>query len=163
MDALFALEGGRAVFAQRDGLARTHGDAGFLLAGDAKLRIAEGDVIGEAGHRLDLAADEERVLLRDEQAAIEWNLRPAARGEQDIVERAPVSDGQLCCVLELQRVGRVGGEWANLLVCRRGARAQRKFSMREASKGHADHAFDDSALESVACVFSFTRAARDPT
>ena len=163
MDAFFALKGGRAVFSQRDGLAGTHGDAGLLFAGDAKLRIAEGDVIGESGHGLDLAADEERVLLRDQQAAVEGNLRPAARREQGIMERASVGHGQLRCIFELQSIGGVGGEGTNLLVRRRGARVQRKFPVGQTSEGHADHAFDDSALESVAGVFCFARAARNPT
>ncbi len=79
---------GSAVFAQRDGLAGAHGDAGLLLAGDAEILVEEDDVIGEAGHGLDFAAHQQRVLLRDQQAAVEGNLRPAAGGEQGIVERA---------------------------------------------------------------------------
>ena len=105
VDALFALEGGRAVLALRDGLAGAHGDAGLLAAGDAELRVAEDDVIGEAGHGLHLAAHQQRVLLRDQQAAIEGNLRPAARGEQGIVEGAAIGDGQSCGLFQLQAFG----------------------------------------------------------
>src|ERR1035437_8021131 len=56
VDALFALEVGRTVLALRNGLAGAHGYACLLSARDAKLRIAEDDVIGEAGHGLDFAA-----------------------------------------------------------------------------------------------------------
>jgi len=86
VNALLALEGGRAVLAQRDRLPRAHRDAGLLVARNAKARIAEDDMIGESGHRLHLAADQQRVLLRDQQAAVEGNLRPAACGEQGVVE-----------------------------------------------------------------------------
>ena len=94
VDAFFALEGGHAVGAERDGLAGAHGDAGFLLAGDAELVVEEDDVIGEAGHGLHFAAHQQRVLVRDEQTAVEGNLGPAARGQQRIVERAAGVDGE---------------------------------------------------------------------
>ena len=71
-----------------DGLAGTHGDAGFFGAGDAEGGVAEDDVIGEAGHGLHFAAQQQGVLLGDEQAAVEGNLGPAAGGEQGVVERA---------------------------------------------------------------------------
>ena len=49
VDALFALEVGRAVLALRDGLAGAHGYAGLFAAGDAEFGIAEDGVIGEPG------------------------------------------------------------------------------------------------------------------
>ena len=90
MNALFAFKGRYAVVAQRDGLAGAHGDAGLLHAGNAEPRVAEDDVVGKAGHGLHLAADQQSVLLRDQQAAIEGNLRPAAHREQGIMQRAPI-------------------------------------------------------------------------
>ena len=73
--AFFALEGGRAVFAEGDGLAGAHGDARLLIAADAEADVAEDDVIGEAGHGLNLAAKEQCVLMGDEQAAVEAESR----------------------------------------------------------------------------------------
>jgi len=93
VNALFSLEGGEAVGALGDGLARAHGYAGFLAACGAEFQVAEDYVVGETGHGLDLATDEERILLGDEEAAVEGNLRPATDGEQGIVQGAVFGDG----------------------------------------------------------------------
>ena len=103
--AFFAFEGGQAVVAQGDGLAGTHGDAGFLDAGDAELLVEKDDVIGKAGHGLHLAAHQKRVLVSDQQAAVEGNLRPAARGEQGIVEWAAIRKGYGSGIFQLEAIG----------------------------------------------------------
>ena len=56
--------------------------------------VEKHDMIGEARHGLHLAAHQQRILMRDEQTAVEGNLRPAARGHQRIVQRAAVVHGQ---------------------------------------------------------------------
>jgi hypothetical protein len=86
MSTFFALEGGQVVVAQRDGLAGAHGDAGLLLASNAELFIEEDYVIGETGHGLDFAAHQKCVLVRDQETAVEGDLRPASGGEQGIME-----------------------------------------------------------------------------
>jgi len=96
MSTFFALKDGQVIVAERDGLAGAHGDAGFLFAGDAELFVEEDDVIGEAGYGLDFAAHQQCILVRDQQAAIEGNLWPAAGGEQGIVERTAVCEGYGC-------------------------------------------------------------------
>ncbi len=60
-----------------------------------RLLVEEDDVIGEARHGLHLAAHQQRVLMRDQQSAVEGNLGPAARRQQRIVQRAAVVQGQL--------------------------------------------------------------------
>ena len=125
--------------------------------------VAEDNVIGEAGHRLDLAAHQERVLLRDQQTAVEGNLRPAARGQQGVVKRAAI------CRCELRRgfdafeasldVERMGESACGAAGC---AGFEREAAAGEPGQGHADHAADDSAVKAVAGVFCFARAAFDP-
>ncbi len=88
MNTLLALEGGQGRAAFGDGLAGTHGDASLLSACGTGLEIAKDDVIGKARHGLNLAAHQERILLCDEETAVERNLRPAVDREQDIVKRA---------------------------------------------------------------------------
>ena len=63
VDAFLALEAGQAVGAFSNCLARAHGYACLLVALCAVLQVAEAHVIGETRIRLDLAADEQRVLL----------------------------------------------------------------------------------------------------
>ena len=53
-----------------------------------RLAIEKDNVIGEAGHGLHFAAHQQRILLGDENSAVERNLGPAARGHQRIVQRA---------------------------------------------------------------------------
>ena len=62
----------------RDGLARAHLDAELGAAVAAQRGIEEDDVVGVAGRRLHLAADQQRVLVRHEQLAVvgRW---PASR------------------------------------------------------------------------------------
>ena len=85
VNAFFALECWEAVGALGDCLAGAHGYTGFLSALFAEGGVSEKYMIRKAGHGLDLATDEERVLLGDEETAVEGNLRPAADGEQGIV------------------------------------------------------------------------------
>lgn len=108
VDAFFSFEFGDAVVAGGDGLAGAHGDAGFLGAGDAEVGVAEGDVVSESGEGLDFAAEEEGILLGDEEAAVEGNFRPAAGGEQGVVERAAVGEGEGGGVFELE--AGIGGD-----------------------------------------------------
>jgi hypothetical protein len=63
VDALFALEVGQPLRAQSDCLTGAHGDAGTVFATDTKATAPEDDMVCEAGHRLNLAAHEERVLV----------------------------------------------------------------------------------------------------
>ena len=89
-------------------------------------------MIGEAGHGLDFAAHQQRVLMRDEQAAVEGNLRPAARGEQGIVERAAVGQGA-ALRLSFRDLNGLARDWsraANLPVGRRDVRARAKAGRR---------------------------------
>lgn len=93
MDAFFAFEDGHFIGAQGDGLTGAHGDAGVLFAGDAEVQVAEDDVIGKARHGLDLAAHQQSVLMRNKKAAIEFDLRPSARGEQGVVQGTAIGQG----------------------------------------------------------------------
>ena len=93
VNAFFALEGWQAVGALGDGLSGAQGYTGFLSAGLADGSVSEEYMIRKTGHGLDFAADEERVLLGDEEAAVEGNLRPATDGEQGIVQGAVFGDG----------------------------------------------------------------------
>ena len=77
VNAFIAVEIRHAVFAGCDGLAGTHFDAQFRAAALALVRKNKRDVIGVAGRRLHLAAEQERVLMRDEQLAVVGNRRPA--------------------------------------------------------------------------------------
>ena len=95
-----------------------------------RLAIEKDDVIGEAGHGLHLAAHQQRVLVRDQQPAVERNLGPAARRHQRIVQRAAVIESDSGGVAQLRgRLG-YGAERANLLAaraeCAPGARAGRR-------------------------------------
>jgi len=42
--------------------------------------VEEHDVVGVASGRLHLAAHEQRILMRDEQLAVEWDLPASRRG-----------------------------------------------------------------------------------
>ena len=63
MHAFFAIERRHPGLARRDGLAGTELDADFRAALLAQFRVEEDDVIGVAGRRLDLAAEQQRVLI----------------------------------------------------------------------------------------------------
>jgi len=102
------------VSGEGEGLSGAHGDAGFLDAGNAELLFEEDDVISESGHCLDFAAHEQRVLLGNEQATVEGNIRPAAGVEHGVVEGTAIfeGDGGGLCQLELR--GGVGGNGFDL-------------------------------------------------
>ena len=102
VDALLAFEDGKIVGAQRDGLAGAHGDAGLFVAGGAEAQVAEDHVIGKAGHGLHFAAHQQGVLMRDQQAAVEGNLGPAARRHQRIMQRAAILEREFGCVFALE-------------------------------------------------------------
>ena len=60
----------------------------FSVQSMHKAEVAEDYVIGKAGHGLHFAADEQCVLMRDEETAVVSDLGPAAHGEKSVVERA---------------------------------------------------------------------------
>ena len=78
VDALFAVEDRDAAGAGRDGLAGAGFDAQLGLAALAEMGVLEPHVVGESRRGLHLAADQQRVLVRDQQLAIVGNGRPAA-------------------------------------------------------------------------------------
>src|ERR1700757_2029243 len=92
-DAFFAIEIRDAIFTARDGLARTHFDAEFWFTVHADLWANENYVIGIAGLRLNAAAHEQSVLLRDQQFSIERNFGPATTGHDLVVNANAAGDG----------------------------------------------------------------------
>ena len=72
-----------------------------------------------------LDADQKRILLGDEETAVEWDFGPAAHGEKGVVERPVLGvgegDGALQTSLPpiLQRTGIGWGTPRDLLACRR--------------------------------------------
>jgi hypothetical protein len=98
----------------------------------------------------------QRVLLRDQQTAVEGNLGPAARREQGIVEGAAI--GAASSTASSFGFGdlRAGYESA----CgRRNVRFERELAAGESGERHADHAFDDAAWKPLR-AFSASRAPR---
>ena len=161
MDAFFALEGGRALGAERDGLAGTHADAGFFQARDAALAVEEDDVIGVAGHGLHFAAHQQRVLVGDEETAVEGNLRPAAGAHERVVERAAVVEGERGSFAQVE-FGLAGGrDGRNLLGRGRNVGTQREAATGESGERHAREAADESLVKTVAGVLRLARAAFD--
>ena len=77
VDAFLAVEIRHAVFAGRDGLAGTGFDAELGAAAPAFVRKNKRDMIGVTGRRLDFPAQQQGVLMRDEQLAVAGNRRPA--------------------------------------------------------------------------------------
>src|SRR4051812_26525421 len=69
--ALVSVEARDAALARADRLRRADLEADPARARTAELRAQEAHVVGVAGGCLDLAADEERVLLRDEELPVE--------------------------------------------------------------------------------------------
>jgi hypothetical protein len=92
-DAFFAIEIWDAIFTARDGLARTHFDAQFRFAVEAELRPNENYVIGISGLRLNAAAHEQSILLRDQQFSVERNFGPATAGHDLVVKGNAAGDG----------------------------------------------------------------------
>ena len=86
MDAFFPVELRRsAAFAGREGLAGTYLDAELRGASRAELRVEGNHVVGVAGRGLHLAAHEQRVLVGDEQPAVEGDVGPAAAVHERVV------------------------------------------------------------------------------
>src|ERR1035438_4132704 len=143
--ALFTLKRGRAVCTLCDGLTGTHCDTGFLSARPAQILVEKPHMVRKSGHGLDLAAHQECILLRDQQAAVEGNLRPAARCKQCIVEGTALvgrfsdrgfSQLLVCCTLCFKR--------ANLLRRGRYLRLQRKTAVGQPGQRHPNHAANRS-------------------
>ena len=84
--ACLSIEGGHAAFASRDGLATTHFHAQFGFAALAVFGMKEHHVVRVTRRGLDTASHKERILMRDQQFAIERNLRPAAAVHDAVVE-----------------------------------------------------------------------------
>ena len=163
MDAFLALEVGRAVGAERDGLAGAHADAGFFLAGDAALTIQKHDVIGIAGYGLHLAAHQQRILVRNEKTAVERDLRPAARRHERVVQRAAGVEGERGGVAQREAGFAIGTDGANLARRGRSAVPERETATGKTGERHAGHAAYEAALKSVACVAGLACAAFDRT
>ncbi len=66
--------------------------------------------------------------MRDEQAAVERNLGPAARREQGIVQRAAVFKSKRDSIFELEAVKGLRWEGADLLVGERDVALERKLA-----------------------------------
>src|SRR5690348_1985108 len=86
MDTFLAIEHRCALFAGRDRLARANLYAGLRAAEFADFRLEEDHVIGVTGRCLYLAADKQRILVRDEQLSVEGNRRPAAGIHQYVMQ-----------------------------------------------------------------------------
>ena len=162
MHALFAFEDRQPVCTLGDGLSGAHSDAGLFGADGADACVTEGNVVGESGHGLDLAAHEQRVLLRDKQLAVEWNLGPSALGQQRIVQR---SAARRCSRSPTRRISR--RIYVRQDVTRSVRLVQECAFDPEASPGktserHPDQACDQAAVESVACIFGLARSALNP-
>ncbi len=114
VDALLTLEKRRAIEAKSDGLAGTHTDAGFFLAGNAAAAIQEDDVIGVAGHGLNFSAHEKRILVSHENPAVKRNFRPTARGHERVVQRDAGVDGERGGIAQRQAGLAMGEDGANL-------------------------------------------------
>src|ERR1035438_3949127 len=76
--ALLAVEQRHAVRTARDRLSRADLDAQLRRAPPAKSRVGKADVIAVSGRRLHFSADQQRVLMRHQQLAVEGNRRPTA-------------------------------------------------------------------------------------
>ena len=70
--------------------------------------IDKDDVIGITGRRLHLSAHQQRVLMRDQQFAVEGNRRPAARVHEHIVKRLFSRRGLLLQLRDLRRAELAG-------------------------------------------------------
>ena len=85
VDAFFAIELRHSRRPRRQCLSGTHLDAHFAGAALAEIRVDEGNVIRKTGRGLDFAAEQQRVLMGDEQLAIVGDGRPAAAVHQRVV------------------------------------------------------------------------------
>ena len=121
--------------------------------------VEEDDMVGEAGHGLHLAAHQQRVLLRDQQAAVEGNFGPAAGGEQGVVERAAVGQGSAAASFSL-RPSDVGRSRRICLWAGGMCAVQREAAAGEAGEGHSDQAAERSRRWKPLRAFSASRAPR---
>ena len=67
-------------------LARTNFDAQLVVAALAQVRIGEHDVVRVSGRRLHLAAQQQRILVGDEQLPIVLHRRPATAVHDGVVQ-----------------------------------------------------------------------------
>ena len=103
INALLIVKGWHAIFAARDGLARTHLHAQFRFTVMTNLRVLEYDMIGISGGRLHTSTHQQRVLMRDQKLAIEWNFRPAAPVHDAVVKGCTLRYALLLQLLEFHR------------------------------------------------------------
>src|SRR5208282_3318948 len=111
------------------------------------------DVIGVARRRLNFAAEQQSVLVGDEESAVIGNGRPADALHERIVERHSLDRTLFAELREFP--GRnlaaiILFEGRNPLVRRDRMAGQSKAAVGEASEGQANQAADDSLLEAVA-------------
>jgi hypothetical protein len=84
--ALLAIKNWNSVFTTRDCLSGAHFDAHPRFALTTKLRPNEHYVLRVSGRRLNTAAYQQGILMRDQQLSIERNLRPPATVHEAIVQ-----------------------------------------------------------------------------
>src|SRR5579872_6387641 len=163
MDAFFAIEyrGVTAIRVRLDGLARTDIDARLRHAEVATLLVDEADMVAEPGRPLNFAADQQCILVRNQQLPVVGNRRPAAAVHQDIVQRNTVLFRVRPDLFQLFHGNAVGeillncGPLADLGVYVRDA-------FRYSRESHAEHARQESSLESVAGVLGNLSFLFDP-
>src|SRR6266702_1387810 len=120
MNTLFAIEQRHSGFTLRNGLPRAHRNTGSFLALFTQLRIAENNMIRKAWGRLHFSAHQQRVLMRNQQLAVVFNLWPAAGIHDCVMQWPPARCGRASCGLQLLRLQTWGVELlqrVNLLVC----------------------------------------------
>src|SRR5208337_1616837 len=85
VNALLAIERGHTVFTASNRLAGTHLYAKFGFAFAAQFAANENHVIGVARWRLHASAEQQGVLVRDQELSVKRNLWPAAAVHDPVV------------------------------------------------------------------------------
>ena len=154
MHALLLIELGHpVVLAGRDGLARADFDAQLVVALLAQRGVEEDHVVGVASRGLDLAADEERVLVGDQQLAVVGNRGPAAAVHQSLVQGFSRGCGFPAKTLDL-----LGGDLAPVVIGQRGKTlpgwhgfaGKIEPTSGQTGQAHAGQALEETLLETVA-------------
>ena len=117
-------------------------------------------MVGVSGGRLDFAADEQSVLVRDEKFAVERNLRPARAFHERAVRRYSFRVAFLVDRLDFLRADAsavIFLEGLHALVRRQRFAGHGEPAFGEAGDHHADHSGNDAALESVASALGDAR------
>jgi len=110
-------------------------------------------MVGVAGRSLHLAAQQQGVLVRDEELAIVGDGRPTAALHQRVMQRGPLGGAFLAEPLDFG-----GGNPAPIILFQRGdaligaerLAAQVEPAAGQTSQRHADHSTQDALLEAIA-------------